>query len=556
MDMDEVPVLIVGGGVAGLSASLFLAQQGVRSLLVERHRGTSIYPRARGVNGRTMELMRELGLEHAIRKLGTRLAPAMGIYSGTTLVQVLEARGEGGWLMKLLRRRATEGRGTKKSPTSPCRITQDDLEPLLLETARARGVAARFYTEAVDIQQDADGVIATLVNRETGERSTVRAAYLIAADGARSPMRTSLGIPLTGSGVLSHQLNVYFHADLTSLVKGREFSMCLIDHPDVRGMFASINNTDLWVFHIAYDPERGERSEDFPADRCVALIRTAVGLPDLDVEVKGISPWQSTVRLAETFRRGHIFLAGDAAHIMPPWGGFGANTAIQDAHNLAWKLAAVLAGRAGPALLDTYEAERRPLAHALSQLAGSMNDERGLMITPKRGGFRLIWSMRKVFPYLLVGYGYTSQAIVSEPGVAPGPGTTELRGRPGTRAPHVWLDRDDPRGQRERISTLDLFGRRFVLLAGSDASEWVSAAKRAAMARAIDIDALRIGCDVLDVAHRWHKAYGVSSSGAVLVRPDGFVAWRAQDRSLAPEDALTQALMHVLGQSTPIAVAS
>lgn len=565
----EIPVLIVGGGVAGLSASLFLAQQGVRSLLVERHPGTSIYPRARGVNGRTMELMRELGLEAAIRKLGARLAPSMGIWAGTTLVDVLKSRGDGGWLMKMMRRRAVAGRGTKKSPTSPCRITQDDLEPLLLETARARGVAARFFTEVVEVRQTGDGkaddgngngngngVEAILVNRETGERSTVRAAYVIAADGARSPLRTALGIGLSGSGVLSQQLNVYFHADLTSLVTGREFSICVIDHPDVRGMFASINNTDLWVFHIALNAGRGERAEDYPPERCIELIRTAAGIPDLDIEIKGVSPWQSTVRLADTFRRGRVFLAGDAAHIMPPWGGFGANTAIQDAHNLAWKLAAVLDGRAGEALLDTYEAERRPLARTLSELAGSMNDERGLMITPARGGLRTIWSMRKVFPYLLVGYGYSSDAVVLEPGSRPGPETTELRGRPGTRAPHVWLERDDARGVREKISTLDLFGRRFVLLAARDAADWVRAAKRVAATLAIEIDTLRIGCDVQDIDRKWHAAYGVSSAGAVLIRPDGFVAWRAKGRSLAGDDVLTRALTQVLARPSNIAVAS
>jgi hypothetical protein len=154
---------------------------------------------------------------------------------------------------------------------------------------------------------------------------------------------------------------------------------------------------------------------------------------------------------------------------MPPWGGFGANTAIQDAHNLAWKLAAVLNGRAGPALLDTYEAERRPIALTVSALAGSLNDERGLMAT--RGGLSIFWRMRKVFPYLLVGYGYTSAAIVREPGQpAPGPGTTELRGRPGTRAPHVWLSRGG-----SRISTLDLFGRGFVLIAGHEGTAWIDA---------------------------------------------------------------------------------
>src|SRR5262249_52013096 len=146
MDDQRLPVLIVGGGVAGLSASLFLARHGVKARLVERHSGPSIFPRARGVNGRTMELMRELGLEPAIRELGAKLAPSIGIYAGRTLVEVVAARGEGGWLMKALRRRAVRGEGSAKSPTSPCRITQQDLEPLLAETARTDGADIRFST--------------------------------------------------------------------------------------------------------------------------------------------------------------------------------------------------------------------------------------------------------------------------------------------------------------------------------------------------------------------------------------------------------------------------
>jgi putative polyketide hydroxylase len=544
---DRVPVLIVGGGVVGLSAALFLAQQGVPALLVERHPGTSIYPRARGVNGRTMELMRELGLEAAIRRLGERLAPSVGIYSGTTLVQVLASRGEGGWLMKMVRRRAMRGQGSKKSPTGPCRCTQDDLEPLLLETARARGVDARFYTELVDVRQDDEGVTGTIVDRDTGDRRRVRADYLIAADGARSPVRVLLDVALTGTGVLSHQLNVYFRADLAALVKGREFSMCLVENADVRGMFASVNNTDLWVFHISYDPKAGERPEDFPPERCAALIRSAVGIPELAVEVKGVSPWQSSVRIAEAFQHGRIFLAGDAAHIMPPWGGFGANTGIQDAHNLAWKLAAVLAGHAGPALLETYDAERRPLARAVSEIAGSMNDERGLMTTPKRSGLRLMWTMRKVFPYLLMGYGYSSAAVALEPGPRPGPGTKELRGRPGTRAPHVWIERDGA-----RISTLDLLGRGFVLFAGRNGAPWLDAARRAASALSMQIDTLRIDTDVRDIDGTWHRAFGITPEGALLVRPDGIVAWRAKTGSASSEneneDALTRALTHVLAR--------
>jgi putative polyketide hydroxylase len=544
---DRVPVLIAGGGVAGLTAALFLAQQGVRALLVERHPGTSIYPRARGLYGRSMELMRSLGLDEAIRTAGAQLAPAIGIYSGRTLVEVMAARGEGGWLMKMMRKRAARGQlgapGSKKSPIGPCRCTQDLLEPVLLDAARARGVDARFFTELVDFEQDDAGVTATIVNRDTRARRTVRADYLIAADGARSPARTRLGIGQSGAGVLTHQLNLYFRADLTALVKGREFSMCLVESPDVYGLFASINNTDLWVFHVSYHPERGERPEDFTPERCVDLIRKGTGLPDLDVELKGVSPWQSTVRVADRFQAGRVFLAGDAAHVMPPWGGFGANTGIQDAHNLAWKLAAVLGGHAGPALLDTYNVERRPVARSVSEISGSMNGERGFII--HKSGLRMMWMMRKVFGYFTMGYGYASPAVALEPGPRPGPGTTELRGRPGTRAPHVWLEQDG-----RKISTLDLFGRRFVLLAGRDGAAWLDAARRVATQLWLPLDTLRIDADLRDVSRAWHRAFGVTPSGAALVRPDGIVAWRAKRGEAAPEETLARALTHLLARST------
>ncbi|MGK3986046.1 FAD-dependent monooxygenase [Sorangium sp. So ce136] len=535
------PVVIVGGGVVGLTASLFLAQQGVRALLVERHPGTSIHPRARGVNGRTMELMRELGLEGEVRRVGAKLAPAVGIHAGATLVQVLESRGEGGWLLRRIRRKGISGHGSRKSPTGPCRATQDELEPVLLGAARERGVDARFFTELVGFEQDADGVTAAIVDRETGARQAVRADYLIAADGARSPIRGQLGVHQTGPGVLTHQLNLYFRADLTALVKGREFSMCLVDNPDVRGLFASINNTDLWVFHVSYHPERGERPEDFPAERCVALIRKGVGIPDLAVELKGPLPWQSTVRVAERYQHGRVFLAGDAAHVMPPWGGFGANTGIQDAHNLAWKLAAVLHGHAGPELLATYDVERRPVGRAVAEIAGSMNDERGLFAV--KPGLGMLWGMRKVFPYLTMGYGYASRAVILERGPLPGPGTTELRGRPGTRAPHAWIRRGS-----ERISTLDLFGRSYVLLTGEDGAAWVEAAQVAARQLGVRVDALRMGVDLEDDGRRWPGAFGVKASGAVLVRPDGIVAWRASSRGAAAEATLTEALARLLAR--------
>jgi putative polyketide hydroxylase len=519
------PVLIVGGGVVGLSASLFLAHQGVASVLVERHPGTSIHPRARGVNGRTMELMRELGLEDEVRNAGASIAASVGIHAGATLREVLEKRGRGGWLLRRIRARGVRGQGSRKSPTGPCRCTQDKLEPVLLRAAQARGVDARFCAELEEFTQDEDGITARVRDRRTGTAANIRAKFLIAADGARSPVRTRLGVQQVGRGLLTNQLNLYFRADLTALVRGREFSMCLIEHAGVRGLLASVNNTDLWVFHVSYFPERGERPEDFPPERCVDLIRRAIGLPDLDVELKGALPWQSAVRVAERYQHGRVFLAGDAAHIMPPWGGFGANTGIQDAHNLAWKLAALLAGRAGPALLGTYDEERNPIGRAVAEIAGSMNDTRGLIALKSRWGpLGVIWNMRRIFPYLVMGYGYASSAVALEPGPRPGAGTNDLRGRPGTRAPHVWLERGG-----QRISTLDLFGRGFVLLAGPRGAAWRQATAAVAEALGVAIAVVILGADATEVGRSWHRAYGVGRNGASLVRPDGIVAWRVRE---------------------------
>lgn len=543
MEPEEFPILIVGGGVVGLTASLFLANQGVKSLLVERHPTTCIHPRARGVNGRTMELLRELGLDDAVRSAGAALAPAVGIYTGATLRSVIEARGEGGWLMKKIRARGMSGRPSKTSPASACRCTQEELEPLLLDAARARGVDARLSTELVELSQDRDGTTSVILDRASGARREVRARYVIAADGARSPIRERLGIPRSGESLRTHQMNVYFRADLGELVRGREFSMCLIERPGIRGLFASINNRDRWVLHVSYEPGRGQRPEDFTPERCVELIRAASGIADLAIEIKGALPWESAVRIAERYREGRVFLAGDAAHAMPPWGGFGANTGIQDAHNLAWKLAATLHGAAGPRLLDTYERERRPVAAAVGAISGSMNDERGL-IRVARSPLAMMWSLRKVFPYLSVGYGYSSDAIAVERGEAPGPGSTDLKGRPGTRAPHAWLTRDGA-----RISSLDLFGRDHVLLVGPRDATWRDAARAAGAATGVHLSAVRLGVDVLDPDHRWPRAFGVQAAGALLVRPDGFVAWRSRGAPPSPDSAaatLTEVLRRLL----------
>src|SRR6266567_476831 len=342
MTQEHVPVLIVGGGIVGLSASLFLSHHGVRSLLIERHSGTSIHPRARGVNGRTMEIYRELGLEEAIRVAGTELSPSFGIFTAQTLKEVIEP----------LPRRTEPAvfPGTAPfdeiSSTSGNRVTQDLLEPVLLAEARKRGGDLRFYTEMLSFEQDETGVTAIIVDRASGTQSTVRADYMIAADGAGSRVRDALVVSVSGSGTLGHLLNILFLADLREFVRDREFSICLIERPDMRGLFTSINNSDRWVFHLSYDPKKGEKPEDFPPERCKGLLRLALGMPEIEIEIKSILPWESAVRVVDGFQQGRVFLAGDVAHQMPPWGGQGANTGVQDVHNLAWKLAAVLKSQA------------------------------------------------------------------------------------------------------------------------------------------------------------------------------------------------------------------
>ncbi|MBO0790052.1 MAG: FAD-dependent monooxygenase [Ktedonobacteraceae bacterium] len=543
----HVPVLIVGGGIVGLSASLFLSHQGIASLLVERHAGTSIHPRARGVNGRTMELYRELGIDEKLRAAGAELADTFGIFRGRTLAEVIEARPrkvEG-------KKRKLPGAGliANLSPTTASRGTQDKFEPVLLAAARECGGDLRFNTELLSFEQDGEGVTAIVRERADGREYTVRADYMIAADGAGSRVRSALGVLTSGSGSLGHLLNILFRADLSELVRGRRFSMCLIERPEVRGLFTSINNKDIWVFHLSYNANKGEKAEDFPAERCEKLLRIALGMPEIELEIKSILPWESAVRVADGFQHGRVFLAGDAAHQMPPWGGQGANSGIADAHNLAWKLAAVLKGQAGSELLATYDVERRPVGRRAAEESGAAADDQGLVVVGKGSFIALLRRMPRLLGY---GYEYASPAIIVDTKARPkslfvqllsGRGLLGLDGRPGTRAPHMWAEY-----QSKRISTLDLFGKGFVLLVGEDGGAWCKAAAVVAARLGIDLAAYRIGPagDLRAPSGGWQASAGISALGVLLVRPDGFVAWRSKKQEGDPQRELEQVLTQVL----------
>ncbi|KIY03759.1 uncharacterized protein Z520_00450 [Fonsecaea multimorphosa CBS 102226] len=545
----DVPVIIIGGGIVGLSASNFLAHHGIHSMVVERHKGTSIHPRARSVNARTMELYRRLGIEQLVHDAGASISPSKGIYGGASLKEVIEpkSRSAGPRSMPWI------GVLAPLSPVTGTFVTQDMIEPVLLDAAKGRGVDVRFDTECIDIEQDDNSVSVVLKDRVTGVNSTVRGRYLIAADGAESPIRTRLKVPTTGRGTMGHLLNILFHADLKPLVEGREFSLCRIERPEVRGLMTSINNDDRWVFHLLYDPSKGEQPSDFPPEKCKELLRLALGIPDIEIEVKSILPWKPSVRIAEQLQHGHIFLAGDAAHQMPPWGGQGANTGIADVHNLAWKLAAVLQRHANESLLETYDVERIPVGKAAAEFSASNADEDGIISA--KGPFGLLLVIAKGFR-LLSGHGiyYASRAICAED-TSPLGGLTwrpwtwpslmlAIDGRPGTRVPHLWVEH-----LGKRVSTLDLCGKTFVLFAGADGISWVEAAKKVSLAMGVDIAAYRAGpdgCDLVSPKGSLESVAGISSRGAILVRPDDFVAWRQRRQVSDHEAELTKAIRQAL----------
>ncbi|MGE5327275.1 MAG: FAD-dependent monooxygenase, partial [Deltaproteobacteria bacterium] len=328
----EIPVLIVGGGPIGLTTSLLLSHHGIRSLLVEQHPGTSTYPKARLIKARTMEIFRQLGIEQAIREVA--------IPHTRNLIWARSLAGE-----ELLRTPLEEVLPEPVrdwSPTWGCTSAQDVVEPVLLEHARQHEEAQiRFNTQLAIFEQRDDHVLATLVHRPSGRAQQVRARYLIGADGSHSKVREALGIRMLGQPILAHNVNILFRADLGQWVGDRQVNICVIMNPQAPGLLL-YNGGDRWRFTAFYDPQQGQHAEDFTPERCLHIIRTAVGVPDVPVELGEISPWNDAALVAERFCDHRVFLAGDATHEMSPKGGFAMNVGVEDVHNLAWKLAAVL----------------------------------------------------------------------------------------------------------------------------------------------------------------------------------------------------------------------
>jgi putative polyketide hydroxylase len=431
---------------------------------------------------------------------------------------------------------------------SPCRrlfINQPALEPILRRRARAVGGRLLEGHEVSDLAQDADGVTVTVKNVDSGAESKVRGKYLIGADGAHSHVRELLGIPFDGRGVFSNSMTIYFEADLAAQLLGKPISVIYINNPVLGGFFRFQKDcqSGFLAVNTVGDPKADPVAAANPAadvseKRLIELVRAGVGDPNIPVKITGVARWRATSDVARKFQEGRVFLAGDAAHLMPPNGGFGGNTGIHDAHNLAWKLALVLKGIAGPELLSTYETERKPVGKFTVEQAYT----RYVTRTATYLGAKDFQPPASDFNIEL-GYLYHSPAIVSD--------DTDHKGhddphktlaRPGSRAPHLWLERDG-----KGISSLDLIGTHFVLLAASQGQAWCDGARGAAKAfKGLELNAYCVGGDVVDPEGRFPQAYGLESSGAVLVRPDGFVGWRATSLASNPLQTLEGALRAIL----------
>jgi putative polyketide hydroxylase len=541
----EIPVLIVGGGPVGLCASILLSHHGVPSLLIERHTGTSLYPKARLVNARTMEIFRQCGLEQAVREISLPPEQSRHAIWARTLV--------GEELQRRTIVTAAPDLSAGVSPTFGCTTSQEVLEPVLLRCARQFNLGqVRFSSELTTFIQDGSGISATLLDREQGEQTQVRAQYLLGADGAHSRVREVLGIPMVGPAGLGHTMNILFQADLSRWVAGRSINLAFLQHPDAPGILLPIDGGHRWAFQASYSPAAGQCAEDFTLERNIELVRAAVGVPDLPVKVLRAAPWTSSAQVAARFRQGRVFLAGDAAHQMPPAGGFGMNTGLQDVQNLAWKLAAVLGGWAGPALLETYEREREPVDRwTTEQTLRSLASIRRVGTGATEKDTSMHEGRQELFHEqgLIFGAAYESATVLPDGTARPvvtNPVTDYApTAHPGCRAPHIWLERAG-----QRLSTLDLFGRSFVLLAGRTGTAWCQAAAKVAHARRLPVHAFTVGAQggLVDPGGSWATTYGVEQDGAVLVRPDGHVAWRARSCVTNPVETLQVVLASMLGE--------
>ena len=578
----DVPVLIVGGGPAGLATSLALSHYGVRHALVERHPGTAHTPRAHIVNRRTVEILRHLGVEDRFNAVAIPQELMRNNLWVTSLAGREIIRSET-WGTSA--RIAGEYQASSPCPMANC--PQTVFEPMLVDAIRDAGGDPRFSHELETLEQDDDGVTCTVRDRDTDELISVRSRYVIGADGARSRVLQLAGLSVEGPSGLAHAANIWFEADLNRYLAHRPgvltWNVMPGPLPPLRlGTLICHKPFTEFVLVVMYDPAHDDLSE-ITTDDLVRRVHAAIGDDTVDATIKGTAGWQVNAQVAPVYSAGRVFCMGDAVHRHPPSNGLGLNMSVADAYNLAWKLALVLDGRAGPGLLDSYTAERQPVGAegvqraitSLDELAAvdaalglepGQSEEEGwaaldALDEPGPDGAQRRQRLRAAVALtdyqfnahgLELGYVYASSAVAigDEPAPEPAPDAHlhyRATTRPGARVPHARLERDGM-----LISTLDLVdGLGFALLTGPGGQPWADAAADVAARTGIPITVYVIGRGTggpADPYGEWAERREVDCDGCVLVRPDRHVAWRYPRLDASAHHALQAAMHNILAR--------
>jgi 2,4-dichlorophenol 6-monooxygenase len=583
---DEVlrtDVLVIGSGPAGASAALLLATQGIDHIVVTKYRWTANTPRAHITNSRTVEIFRDLGIEDDIKGSGTphRLMGDTVFCSSLAGEEIGRVRTWGTHPARL-------ADYTLASPSEPCDLPQTLLEPILVGHAAARGSRIRFDTEYVGLVQHDEGVTVTVRDRLSGHEYAIEAKYVIGADGGRSQVAHDIGLPFEGQMDVAGSMNIVFHADLSEKVRHRPSVLYWVLQPgsDIGGiglgLVRMVRPWDEWLIVWGYDIN--EPPPDLDDEQATRIVHNLIGDDTIPVTIRSTSLWGNNKMYASRYREGRVFCMGDAVHRHPPSNGLGSNTSIQDAYNLAWKLAMVLKGQAGEGLLDSYDAERAPIGRQIVLRANKSIQEFGAIfealgitdtsdpdlmnerIAARRDATEEGAKRRAELKTALelkdyefnahgveLGQRYRSGAVAGdgtlEPEYARDPelyyhATTW----PGARLPHCWVGRDG-----HKVSTHDLAGKGvFTLLTGISGEAWAHAAAQAGAALGVDVAVHVIGPgrEYTDLYDDWARLREVTESGCVLVRPDAHVAWRSHELVADPEKALTAVLRQVLDRET------
>ena len=529
--VQETPVLVIGSSMVGMTLSALLAKQGIRDCItIDKHAGTAIHPRAALFHPRTMQIYRELGLYEQMKQESYRhYDKHAGLYNVESLAATLKG-GRVSTFMKDINEWIED-----ISPTSRLFLTQQMFEPLLRKHATDHGAELWFSMELIDFQQDDEGVTALLQHVSTGAKQLVRARYMIACDGNKSFVRNKLGIALKTHGLLSHSLTIYFESDLGKYVEGRYNGVIYVNNDMIRGFFR-LDKTGREGFLVVNTyGKRGSDESRRPADgitneKAGEMLRAAIGT-DVEFEITLIAPWRAVCDVAERFVSGRILLAGDAAHTVPPQGGFGGNTGIQDAHNLAWKLALVLQEKAGAELvIGTYQDERWPIA---KKTVDQVFERYIVRTDPELRTEDTEIEEEVPEPHLELGYRYHSRALTTKAldGITSNPRTAQAV--PGSMAHHVLIITTSQEPEdAQPFPIADLLGSSFVLLCGHEANSWVRAGHNLNREESSWLPDLAMHQLQPGTNKSFYEKYVISPSGCVLIRPDGFVAWSESEKAI------------------------